>query len=65
MIYIIISQAARIAVIWAKGRVTRKVLKSIAIGSITFYLTKRYKYLKDRDERRNLYTDRKSRKIKG
>ena len=54
MIYIIISQSAKIAVIWAKGKVTRKVLKSIAIGSMTFYLTKRYKYLKERDERRNI-----------
>ena len=57
MIYIIVSQAARIAVIWVKNTTGKKVLKTIAIGSITFYLTKRYKYLKDRDGRRNLHAN--------
>ena len=57
MIYIIVSQAARIAVIWVKNKTGKKVLKTIAIGSITFYLTKRYKYLRERDERRNIHTN--------
>lgn len=57
MIYIIISQAARIAVIWVANRTGRKVLKTIAIGSITFYLMKRYKYLQERDERRRIHSD--------
>lgn len=57
MLYIIISQSARIAIIWVKNRTARKILKTIAIGSITFYLTKRYKYLRDRDERRKLHSD--------
>ena len=52
MIYIIIAQVARAAVVWTANRTGRKVLKTIAIGSMTFYLVKRYKYLKDRDERR-------------
>ncbi len=54
MIYIIIAQVARGAVIWTTHAVARKVLKTIAIGSITFYLIKRYKYLKERDDRRKL-----------
>lgn len=57
MIYIIISQGARIAMIWVRNRTAKKVLKTIAIGSITFYLTKRYRYLKERDERRNLHSN--------
>ena len=52
MIYIIIAQIARGAVIWTTHKVARKVLKTIAVGAITFYLTKRYKYLRSRDERR-------------
>lgn len=44
---------ARIGVVWAKGKVTRKILKTVAIGSITFYLTKKYKYLEEKHERRN------------
>jgi len=54
MIYIIIAQVARGAVIWTTNRVARKVLKTVAVSSITFYLMKRYKYLKQRDERRKL-----------
>ncbi len=57
MIYIIIAQAARIAVIWVANRTAKKVLKTVAIGSLTFYLTKRYKFLKSRDERRKLHTN--------
>lgn len=57
MIYIIVSQAARIAVIWVTNRTGKKVLKTIAIGSLTFYLTKRYKYLKQRDERRKVHSN--------
>lgn len=57
MIYIIIAQTARMAVIWTANRTARKVLKTVAIGSLTFYLTKRYKYLKDRDERRRIHSN--------
>lgn len=57
MIYIIIAQTARMAVIWTVNRTGRKVLKTIAIGSITFYLMKKYKYLKERDERRGLHSN--------
>ncbi len=57
MIYIIVAQAARIAVIWVTNRTAKKVLKTVAIGSLTFYLTKRYKFLKSRDERRKLHTN--------
>ena len=52
MIYIIIAQIARGAVIWTTHRVARKVLRTIAVASITMYLTKRYKILKEREERR-------------
>lgn len=57
MIYIIIAQVARGAVIWTANRTARKVLKTVAIGSITFYLAKKYKYLKERDERRGIHSD--------
>lgn len=52
MIFIIIAQVARGAVIWTTNVVARKVLKTIAVGSITFYLMKRYKYLKERNDRK-------------
>lgn len=54
MIYIIVAQVARGMVIWTANRTARKVLKTVAIASVTFYLTKKYKYLKERDERRSL-----------
>jgi len=52
MLYIIIAQVARAAVIWTANRTARRVLKTIAIGSITVYLIKRYNYLQKRYERR-------------
>lgn len=52
MVYIIIAQVARGAVIWVANKTAKKVLKTIAVASITVYLTKRYKSLKERDERR-------------
>ena len=52
MIYIIISQTARIAVIWTTNKVAKKVLKTVAIGAITFYLTKKYKSIENRNDRR-------------
>lgn len=52
MIYIIIAQGARIVVVWAKNRTTKKVFQSIALASITFYLIKRYAYLRSKDEKR-------------
>jgi hypothetical protein len=52
MIYIIIAQVARGAVIWTTNRVAKKVLRTVAVGAITMYLTKRYKILKEREDRR-------------
>lgn len=64
MVYIIIAQLARIGVVWVTNRVARKVLKTVAIGSITFYLIGRYKYLQESDKRRRLYIDDKSKRLK-
>ena len=52
MVWIIVAQVARGAVIWTANRTARKVLKTVAVASITVYLTKRYKSIKQREERR-------------
>jgi hypothetical protein len=53
MLYIIIAQVARGAVIWTTNRVARKVLQTVAVGAITFYLVERYTENRKRDERRS------------
>lgn len=58
MLYIIIAQIARGAIIWTANRTARKVLQTVAVGSITLYLIKKYKYIQDRDERRKIYINK-------
>lgn len=52
MLYIIIAQIARGAVIWTTTHLGRKIFKTIAVGAITFYLVGRHRENKKRDERR-------------
>lgn len=54
MIWIIVAQVARGAVIWTANRTARKILKTVAVASITVYLAKRYKTMKEREQRRKL-----------
>lgn len=51
MMYIIIAQIARGVLIWTANPLARKVLKTVAVGSITFYLVERVKRQKRIDER--------------
>ena len=48
MIYLIIAQIARGAVIWTASALGRKVLKTITVGAITFYLVERHKQYKSK-----------------
>lgn len=52
MVSIIIAQIARGVIIWTTNRLARKVLKTITVGAITFYLVERHKKIKEREERR-------------
>lgn len=54
MIYIIIAQIARGAVIWTRNPLGRKILKTITVGAITLYLVERYKRQKMIDEKRGV-----------
>lgn len=51
MIYLIIAQIARGAVVWTTNRMARKILKTVTIGAVTFYLVKRHKSIREREER--------------
>lgn len=52
MISLIIAQVARGAVIWTTNKVAKKVLKTVTVGAITYYLVSRHKKIKEREERR-------------
>lgn len=41
MIFLIIAQGARITVIWVKGKLLRKILKTIIVAAIGAFLVKR------------------------
>lgn len=51
MLYLIIAQIARGAVIWTASAVGRKILKTITVGAITFYLVERHNQYKNRLEK--------------
>jgi galactitol-specific phosphotransferase system IIC component len=42
MIFLIIAQGARLTVIWVKGKLIRKILKSIIVTAIGFFLAQRH-----------------------
>lgn len=48
MIYLIIAQIARGAVIWTTSAIGRKILKTITVGAVTFYLVERHKQYKNK-----------------
>lgn len=48
MIWLIFAQIARAAVIWTTNAVGRKILKTIVVGSVTFYLVDRHNQFKNR-----------------
>jgi len=52
MIYLIIAQIARGAIVWTTNALARKILKTVVVGSITFYLVERVKKQKQIDEKR-------------
>lgn len=53
MFYLIIAQIARGAVIWTTNSLGRKILKTITVGAITFYLIdKNEQYKKKMNERK-------------
>lgn len=52
MIWIIVAQIARGSVIWTVDKTAKKVLKTVAVASITVYLIKRYKKIREREQRR-------------
>lgn len=41
MIYLILAQAARVATIWVADAMYRKILKSVALTLVGFYLVER------------------------
>jgi len=51
MLYLIIAQIARGALIWTANSLGRKVLKTITVGAITFYLVERHNKYKNRLEK--------------
>lgn len=52
MIYLIIAQIARGAVIWTTSALGRKILKTISVGAVTMYLVERSKRQKEIDAAR-------------
>lgn len=59
MIYLIIAQLARGAVIWTTSHLGRKILKTIVVGSITLYLVERVKKQNIIDENRGYAVNEK------
>ena len=55
MVYwIILAQIARGILVWTSNPFGRKVLKTIAVAGVTFYLVGRAKKQKELDEKRNI-----------
>lgn len=51
MFYLIIAQVARGAVIWTTSAMARKILRTVTVGAITFYLVERHQQYKKRFDR--------------
>jgi hypothetical protein len=52
MIWLIVAQAARLASLWVASAMYRRILKSIALASVGFYLAERVQKQREIDERR-------------
>lgn len=54
MIFLVIAQGARLMVIWIKGPIIRKILKSIIVSAIGAYLIQRHVEYKEKYERERI-----------
>jgi len=54
MIFLVIAQGARLVVIWVKGRLVRKLLKSIIVTAIGGYLIQRHVEYKEKYEQERI-----------
>jgi hypothetical protein len=63
MIYLLVAQMARAAVIWTANRTAQKILRTVVVAAVGCYLIERVQRQKMIDEKRGYTTNEKSIRI--